>query len=358
MPVAADTRAWLELTLAAGVGDAAVRALLRAHGDPQTVLDAGARAWRTTVDAATVRALGEGAPRDAVEAALRWCEAADHHLVTLGDPHYPSDFLHLTDAPTLFYAHGRLDALQRPSLAMVGSRHATPQGAATARQFARTLAEAGLVIVSGLALGIDGAAHEGALEAADGLTIAVVGTGIDRVYPARHRELAHRIVERGLILSEFPLGTPPVPPNFPRRNRLISALARGCLVVEAALSSGSLITARYANEQGKEVFAIPGSIHSPVAKGCHALIRDGAKLVDSVEHILEELQWSKGAPREPAHDAEAHPLLDVLGYDPCDVDTLVARSGFDAGTLSATLTRLELEGAVAALPGGRYQRVR
>jgi len=186
----------------------------------------------------------------------------------------------------------------------------------------------------------------------------VIGTGIDRVYPARHRELAHRIVERGLILSEFPLGTPPVPPNFPRRNRLISALARGCLVVEAAVSSGSLITARYANEQGKEVFAIPGSIHSTVAKGCHALIRDGAKLVDSVEHILEELQWSKGAPREPAHDAEAHPLLDVLGYDPCDVDTLVARSGLDAGTLSATLTRLELEGAVAALPGGRYQRVR
>ena len=358
MPVAADTRAWLELTLTSGVSDTALRQLLRAHGDPQAVLNAGARAWRSTVDAATVRALSDGAPREAVEAALRWCEAADHHLVTLGDPHYPPDFLQLTDAPTVFYARGRLDALTRPALAMVGSRHATPQGAATARQFARALADAGLVIVSGLALGIDGAAHEGALEATDGMTVAVIGTGIDRVYPARHRELAHRIVERGLILSEFPLGTPPVPPNFPRRNRLISALARGCLVVEAAVSSGSLITARYANEQGKEVFAIPGSIHSPVAKGCHALIREGAKLVDCVEHILEELRWTTAAPSHDTGAPEAHPLLDVLGYDPCDVDTLVARSGLDAGTLNATLTRLELEGAVAALPGGRYQRVR
>jgi len=248
---------------------------------------------------------------------------------------------------------------------MVGSRHATPQGAATARQFARTLAEAGLVIVSGLALGIDGAAHEGALEAADGLTIAVVGTGIDRVYPARHRELAHRIVERGLILSEFPLGTPPVPPNFPRRNRLISALARRrASSSKPPCQSGSLITARSATEQGRDVFAIPGSIHSPLSKGCHQLIRQGAKLVESAQDIMEELRWQHIAAPVPATtaaplahaidtDAPLQQLLALAGHDP----QLVERSGMPAADIQAVLLTLEMQQQVEMLPGGHYRRL-
>ena len=258
---------------------------------------------------------------------------------------------------------------------MVGSRNPTPQGAQNARQFARALAGGGVTIVSGLALGIDAAAHEGALDgSAPGAlaTIAVIGTGIDRVYPRQHRDLAHRIAGRGLIVSEYPIGTPPLAHNFPRRNRLIAGLSQGTLVVEAALQSGSLITARMAAEQGREVFAIPGSIHAPQSRGCHALLRQGAKLVESAEDVLEELRLPAAAPA-PAGDAPdattpaqqgaqrlglvVDEVLQALGFDPLGLDALVARTGLDAATLQVRLLELELDGRVARLPGGLFQRL-
>jgi DNA processing protein len=241
---------------------------------------------------------------------------------------------------------------------MVGSRNATPQGIENATSFARAFSAAGLTIVSGLALGIDAAAHRGALEG-EGSTIAVLGAGVDVAYPPRNRELQRRIAERGALVSELPLGTPAVAANFPRRNRLISGLARGVLVVEAALASGSLITARLAAEQGRDVFAIPGSIHSPLAKGCHALIKDGAKLVESAEDVLGELGLGAAAARTVAQSSPevAHELLQHLGHDPCNVDTLCRRSGLTPDIVSAMLLELELQGRVASLPGGRYQRI-
>jgi DNA processing protein len=248
--------------------------------------------------------------------------------------------------------------LDRPSLAVVGSRNATPQGLANAEAFAAALSRAGLTIVSGLALGVDTAAHRGGLEGS-GSTIAVIGTGADRVYPARNRDLARRIAEAGLVLSEFPLGTPALAGNFPRRNRVISGLARGVLVVEAAQRSGSLITARLAAEQGRDVFALPGSIHSPLSKGCHQLIKQGAKLVDDVQDILDELGLSTApVPSEAGAPARDDSLLQLMGFDPCDTDTLAARSGRPVEQLSAALLELELDGRVASLPGGRYQRLR
>jgi DNA processing protein len=260
-------------------------------------------------------------------------------------------------------------------IAMVGSRNPTPQGLATAHAFAQSFTQAGLVVVSGLALGIDGAAHEGALEGLqyneDGCTVAVIGTGLDRVYPSKHLALAHRIVEFGLMVSEFPLGTPPLPANFPKRNRIISALSLGTLVVEAAVKSGSLITARLANEQGKEVFAIPGSIHSTQSRGCHALLKQGAKLVESAQDVLEELRLQLTPPLVPPskllqansgvttviEQLEPDDLVKSLGYDPVSLDALVARTGWDAATLQVRLMELELEDQVARLPGGLYQRV-
>jgi DNA processing protein len=254
----------------------------------------------------------------------------------------------------------------------VGSRNPTSQGAANAQQFSQALAQAGFTIVSGLALGVDGAAHSGALEgAAEDLiaTVAIVGTGLDRVYPRQHRDLAHRIAERGLILSEYPLGTPPLSPNFPKRNRIIAGLTRGTLVVEAALKSGSLITARLAVEQGKDVFAIPGSIHSTQARGCHALIKQGAKLVESAQDILEELLPAQRTPGAAAHssvgddDLEAFaddsddPLWTALGFDPVGLDALLARTGMDISTLQVRLMELELDGRVSRMPGGLFQRL-
>jgi DNA processing protein len=255
----------------------------------------------------------------------------------------------------VLYFVGRIEIFERTALAIVGSRSATAQGKDNARAFARALSDAGVTVVSGLALGIDGAAHEGALEG-PGSTLAVVGTGLDRVYPARHRALAHVIAERGGLLSEFPPGTPPREKNFPRRNRLISGLSQGVLVVEAALHSGSLITARYAGEQSREVFAIPGSIHSPVVKGCHKLIREGAKLVETAQDILEELGLASLSLAPPASTRPGNAVLDVLGDDPADVDTLIARTGLPADAVAVELTELELEGSVASLPGGRWQR--
>jgi DNA processing protein len=250
-------------------------------------------------------------------------------------------------------------------LSIVGSRSPTPQGVLNAEQFAHALAEAGLTIASGMALGIDAAAHRGAL-AAGGDTIAFIGTGIDRVYPARNRDLAHEIGGKGAIVSEFPIGTPVIASNFPRRNRLISGIARGVLIVEAAVDSGSLITARLAGEQGREVFAIPGSIHSPQARGCHRLIKEGAKLVETARDILEELRWAAPVPAfstekktsETTPTEDDAQILSLMGYDPCGMDELVSRCGATADALSARLLHLELEGHVASLPGGRYQRLR
>jgi DNA processing protein len=281
-------------------------------------------------------------------------------VITLADDIYPRLLLEIADPPPLLYARGRVELLQRSALAIVGSRNATLQGEANAQTLARALSEAGLTIVSGLALGIDAAAHRGGL-AGPGSTIAVLGTGIDVVYPSRNAPLAAEIAERGLLVSEFPLGTAPAAQNFPRRNRLISGLARGCLVVEAALASGSLITARAAADQGREVFAIPGSIHSPLAKGCHSLIKSGAKLVESAEDVLAELAGFRATgyastTKQTPTGAETG-LLAHMGHDPVDVDSLCSRAGMSAEQVSSELLRLELDGRVAALPGGLYQRL-
>jgi DNA processing protein len=264
--------------------------------------------------------------------------------------------LECADPPLLLFAHGRLELLAAPSIAVVGSRNPTPQGAENAKAFTGHLSRSGLTIVSGLALGIDGAAHQGGLAGA-GSTIAVMGTGADRIYPARHKALAHRIAGHGLLLTEFPLGTPPLPEHFPMRNRIIAGLARGTLVVEAALPSGSLSTARAALEAGREVFAIPGSIHSPQSRGCHALIKQGAKLVESADDVLGELDWQRRveAPSVPP-GGRGDALLDALGHDPATLDALAARTGLGAAELNARLLELELDGAVARLPGGLFQR--
>ena len=270
------------------------------------------------------------------------------------------------DPPLLLYTIGRCELLNAPSIAIVGSRNPTPQGADNARSFAEHLGRTGLTIVSGMALGIDGAAHSGALAGGAG-TIAVVGTGLDRVYPRAHRALAHQIAERGLIVSEFDLGTEPLAANFPQRNRIIAGISLGTLVVEAALESGSLITARHAVEAGRDVFAIPGSIHSPQSRGCHVLIKQGAKLVDDARDVLEELHWppsvaqaraaAPAAADSATPDAAPDALLEALGYDPVDLDQLQARTGWPTAQLSARLLELELQGDVARLPGGRYQRL-
>ena len=361
MPLDDELTAWLRLTLTAGLQHNHVRRLLSAFGGPEAVLAATAGALSQYVPKAFAAQLKRGVADDSIAAVGKWLEDPANRVLTLADPEHPPQLLQMVDPPPLLYVKGNADLLRRPALAIVGSRNATAQGRANAEAFARTLSEAGLTVVSGLAVGIDAAAHRGAL-AGTASTIAVLGTGADIVYPARNRALAHELAERGAMLSEFALGTRPLAANFPRRNRLISGLSLGCLVVEAAAESGSLITARLANEQGREVFAIPGSIHSPLAKGCHALIKQGAKLVESAQDILEELHWSSGAPaarsrQEARHDPRTQRLLAALGEDPCDRDTLAARSGLDAAELSVLLTQLELDGDVESLPGGLIQRV-
>jgi DNA processing protein len=360
MSIDARTEAWVRLQIA-GIAPRTLFEWLRAFGGPEAVLAASHSARRA---AATK---GDGAiASDAarVESALSFLETPGASLVAWDDADYPRTLLEIGDAPAVFYCRGRRDLLSRPALAIVGSRNATAQGRADAEAFASALAAEGLTIVSGLALGIDAAAHRGAL-AHPASSIAVVGTGPDRVYPAKNRALALELAERGAIISEFPPGTPPLRENFPRRNRLISGLARGVLVVEATLSSGSLITARLAAEQGRDVFALPGSIHSPLAKGCHRLIRDGAKLVETAEDILVELGMPAPTAK-PARavagagqrfDGDAQCVLDALGHAPVDVDTLVARSGLTAASVAAALTGLELAGAAASLPGGLWQSV-
>lgn len=361
MPLDDELIAWLQLTSIPGLSGEQLRRLLSAFGGPQAVVSANVAAMCRHVPESIAARIKRNPIEDLVNAVAAWLREPANRVITLADPQYPQRLLQIADPPALLYVTGKPDLLRRSALAIVGSRNATAQGIANAEAFARALSEAGLAIVSGLALGIDAAAHRGAL-AGSGGTIAVLGTGADVVYPARNRALAHEIAERGVLVSEFPLGTRPLAGNFPRRNRLISGLAIGCLVVEAAAESGSLITARLANEQGREVFAIPGSIHSPLTKGCHSLIKQGAKLVESARDVLEELSWQPPA-RAPAAavplpaDARLRRLLDALGEDPCDRDTLAARSGLDAAELSVLLTQLELEGAIATLAGGMIQRI-
>jgi DNA processing protein len=352
-----DLAAWIELSLVPGLGNTRFRALLSTFGLPGHVLGATrSQLCRVIPETLATRILERGY-RGEIEKAMRWVDQAGHAVVTLADAAYPRQLLEIPDPPALLYVSGNPDLLSAPALAVVGSRNATPQGLKNAHAFSRALSEAGLAIVSGLAIGVDSAAHRGGLDGR-GSTIAVMGTGIDLRYPPRNAPLAEEISARGALVSEFPLGTTPNAGNFPRRNRLISGLARGCLVVEAALDSGSLITARLATDQGRDVFAIPGSIHSPVSKGCHALIKQGAKLVERAEDVLEELGIF-GRPESRAQELGAgNELLEKMGFDPCDIDELISRSGLPTEVVSATLLQLELDGKIAGLPGGLYQRIR
>jgi len=356
---------WLQLTLTPGIGSAALRGMLQQFGLPENIVSRKSSELSSFAERKALEAMHSEEVKSAVSRALEWAAGSAHSIITLADSSYPRALLEITDPPALLYAIGRSELLQRPALAVVGSRNATAQGESNSESFARALSDAGLTIVSGLAMGIDAAAHRGGL-AGPGSTIAVLGTGVDIVYPRRNAELAAQIVERGLLLSEFPLGTAPAAYNFPRRNRLISGLARGCLVVEAAAASGSLITARTAAEQGREVFAIPGSIHSPVSRGCHALIKTGAKLVESAQDVLDELSGFRGtgyasttAQAKPTQEKpeSGRGLLAWMGHDPVDVDALCSRAGMSVEQVSSELLRLELDGLVAALPGGLYQRL-
>lgn len=375
-----ELQAWLRLTLTPGVGNETSRKLLAAFGSAQAVFDQSATALRQLGSERLVSAIQStpAALAGQLQTTLDWLDAGDDRcVVSLGDAAYPPALLDINDPPLMLYMLGSKagraqDATKSiaVNLAIVGSRNPTPQGEANARQFAKAFGSAGLCVVSGLALGIDGAAHDGAM-LGGGETIAVVGTGLDRVYPKKHLSLAHRIVQQGMIISEFSLGTPPLMSNFPKRNRIISGLSRGTLVIEAALQSGSLITARLAAEQGKEVFAIPGSIHSPQSRGCHALIKQGAKLVELAQDVLEELNLSPSgllnsvngaselitASDESAEASLNDPLLAALGFDAVSLDALQARTGLDTPRLQAQLLEFELDGQVARLPGGLFQRM-
>jgi len=361
-------RCWLALFHVSGMGPVAIRALLETY-DPQELF---ARHGVLHLSEPLREAL-KAPDWAAVEADLAWLKGGTgRSIVTLHDAAYPALLRELPDAPSLLFVQGSLEVLTSPQLAMVGSRNPTSVGSETAHDFARYLADVGLTITSGLALGIDAASHRGAL-AAKGQTIAVMGTGVDRIYPAAHRDLAHAIVAGGgALVSEYAPGTPPLPGNFPRRNRIISGLSFGTLVVEAARQSGSLITARLAGEQGREVFAIPGSIHNPLARGCHQLIRDGARLVETAQDVLAELaprlrglihetseqrgSDSMGSAEEPL-DEEYRRLLLHVGDETTPVDRLVERSGLTAEVVSSMLLILELRGLITPVPGG-YSRTR
>ena len=393
-----ELKAWLRLSLSPGIGNVTARKLLACFGLPQAIFEQPTTALRQVATPLQTQALRAEPPAlsELLDTTWAWLDQSEaqgcrRQVLSLGDPGYPQALLDIDDPPLLLYLYGVAsfqDSMTTAAsvapwpisaqrcLAMVGSRNPTPQGAGNARLFAKSLVQAGLTVVSGLALGVDGAAHEGALEGlTEGATdlpatIAVIGTGLDRVYPRAHHGLAHRIAQHGLLLSEYPLGTPPINANFPKRNRLIAGLSRGTLVVEAALKSGSLITARLTSEQGKDVFAIPGSIHAAQSRGCHALIKQGAKLVESAQDILEELQgFSAMLLRPTPADTQADPpgeesaseshaaLLDALGFDPVGLDALQGRTRLETAELQARLMTLELDGQVARLPGGLFQRL-
>lgn len=373
-----ELRAWLRLSLEPDLTPAQARLLLASFGTPD-MLDSLSIGQLNKVIPTSLAAQLKAAPTEPVESAikatLRWLQNPRHYVLTLADAQYPQQLLQLADPPLLLYVNGDPGLLARPSIAVVGARSATVAGTDNATAFATHLAEQGWNIVSGLAEGIDAAAHQGALQARSGAgtTVAVMATGIDLVYPARHRELAHQIAERGALVSEFPLGTRALPYHFPKRNRVVAALSQGVLVVEAAMKSGSLITARLATEIGREVFAIPGSIHSPLSRGCHALIRQGAKLVESGQDIHDELRQPGLAPlserRPPSRKPQApgnaptslttkihNKLLHIMGHEPIDLDTLAGHTGLGIGELNACLLELELAGLVAREDDGRFQR--
>ena len=379
-----ELRAWLRLSLSEGIGNDAARRLLACFGSPQAVFEQTEAALRHVVTAGQAQALLAVPNELTVQyvRTLHWLQHSPdthhHALWTLGDSHYPAALLQLSDPPLMVYVAGQIEGHLGNAIAVVGSRNPTPQGAQTATQFGEALANAGLCVVSGMALGVDGAAHAGALQgephapsSTQWRTIAVVGTGLDRVYPRHHQNLAQEIAQHGLIISEYHLGTPPLAPNFPKRNRLIAALGLGTLVVEAALKSGSLITAKMALDLGRDVLAIPGSIHATQSHGCHAQIRQGGKLVESAQDVLEELQLappqqpvlftsardtaSKHNESEP--DTTVHPLLTHMGFAPVSLDALQARSGLDTPSLQAQLLTLELDGHVGRLAGGLFQRL-
>ncbi|WP_424822159.1 DNA-processing protein DprA [Salinisphaera sp.] len=365
-----DRSAWLRLATTPGIGATLAGRLIERFGSVEAALAGSESGWREAGLRAPARQALAEPPGESMTKAETWLAEAGHHFLTLDHPAYPTALAELEPPPPWLYALGDLDLLDYPAIAIVGSRNPSHSGREAAHEFGRALATAGLVVVSGLARGIDAAAHEGAL-AADGHTIAITGTGLDRVYPAANKALAERIAERGLLLSEFGLGTQPARGNFPRRNRVIAGLCTATLVVEAARASGSLITARMASAANREVFALPGSIHNPLARGCHQLIREGAKLVETTDHILEEIAGSiSGYRRRPAAGTDendtapvesggrddAADLLAAIGHDPVRIDDLVSRTGWPADAVSSTLLILELEGRVQAVAGGTYVR--
>lgn len=415
-----EISAWLKLTLANGVGSSVQRSLLKEFGSPQAIFDAGELLIEKYIGQSKAQKLFATQTDEIIEQTLTWLQLSEqHHIITLADENYPKNLLNISDPPTIIYARGNIELLNHQGLAVVGSRNATPQGLLNAENFCQVIANFGLPIISGLALGIDSAAHKGALKATNGATLAVIGTGINRMYPASNKNLALQILEQnGLIISEFPLNTSPSPENFPRRNRLISGLSLGILVVEATIDSGSLITARLAAEQGREVFAIPGSIHSPLSKGCHKLIRQGAKLVETANDILEELRFKPYVPNikkaEPElvikkeniekvenietiennkitkqkatnkntktktksktaakknikkqnsndesnnNDDNVNKVLNFMGYSPCTLDQLVDRTNISAAEILTHLLTLEMQGKISTIPGGSYQRL-
>lgn len=368
-----DLRDWLRLLSCVSRG--AARRLLAGHGGPGAALAAGQAGWGQALSAEEAERLRS--PPTELDRLVRrtqaWLSGGERRsILLLSDTDYPFALLNTADPPLMLYLDGRRELLGQRCVAVVGSRRPSPQGDENARHFATGLGEAGFCVVSGLAQGIDGAAHEAALHTPGG-TIAVLGTGPDQVYPLGHAELSRHIARRGLLVSEYFVGTPPMAPNFPQRNRIIAGLSEGCLVVEAALKSGSLITARQASEAGREVFAIPGPIHAPQSKGCHHLLKQGACLVQELDDLLAELP-ARGSPREaaidpePEADAEAtpessaaqddHPLLRAIGRDTVSLEQLSQRSGWPQDELNATLLDLELEGLVARLPGALFQRRR
>jgi DNA processing protein len=368
-------RYWLALHRAPQIGTQRFHKLLANYASPAEVFHARPEELRAAGIAPASIDYLLAPDWTAVDRDMEWLSQPGNHVVHFQDAAYPALLKQIADPPPLLFVRGDRDYLAQPQLAIVGSRNPTHTGRALAREFAAHLASFGLTITSGLASGIDGAAHQGAIEAG-GTTLAVTGTGLDRVYPARHRDLAHRVAENGALVTEFPPGTAPLAANFPRRNRLISGLSLGTLVVEAALRSGSLITARSALEQGREVFAIPGSIHNPLARGCHALIRDGAKLVETSDHILEELAsqitgllapdgyraavaMPSGQPQQAGElSAEYRQLLEFIEHDAVSVDQLVERSGLTPEEVSSMLLVLELDGHLVSGAGGRYSRAR
>jgi DNA processing protein len=371
-----ELESWIKLWRVSGVGAKYFQRLLESFDSPKDVFNSPSTSLKHAgISQNLADAILDDKDSDSATADLEWLNTADnHYIITIHCPEYPALLKQIDSPPPILYVHGNLSIINDPQLAIVGSRNPTQSGMTSAYDFAKYLGQTGLCITSGLALGIDGSAHQGALDA-NAPTIAVIATGIDRVYPAKHRDLAHKIVEKGAIISEFPIGTQPRSGNFPRRNRIISGLAHGTLVVEAALKSGSLITARLASEQGREVFAIPGSIHNPLAKGCHQLIRQGAKLVENAQDILEEMsavidlsqidqtdiptidKTKINSTNTISEDPEHQLLLEKMGYDPVPIDQLVVSTGFKPESIAAMLLILELQNQVSSNGGGTYTRI-